>query len=728
MDIVYFIKALLKKKWWILLSTIAAVAAAFAFTIGKPKLYASTAQMATGYTTNEQIKLRDENVNLFEADVKFDNVIENINSPLVTGLLSCNLMLHDLTSNKPFRQLTEQDLKKPVYLSANKEEIVRVCRQKIDSLQILSSSIPEERKILEFMKLYKYDYESIRKMMLVGRLQRTDYINIICYSENPDLSAYAVNTLYKEFIRFYRSSRSERSVENVETFEALVEQKKRELDQKVEALRGYKTAQGVLNVETASGNEWDLIKQFEKSLSDERANYNNLQASLNNISTQLAQANSGKPAYSNSNAEIISLRRQINDLNDQYVNGGSTDNALADKIKTQRARLQKAMLDASTPSGKVSSKEELLQSKEALEAQVSASRLNISALENKIRNLRSSVGSYANKEATVTSLQQEVTLAQEEYNKLKEKLGSALDNRNVPQDNFRQTLIGQPAFTPESSKRLVIMGMSGMAVFMIACISILFREFMDNSLKSPSIFNRTSDLKLIATINHANLQRYKLLEILQRKADESQWLKRQNIFRELLRKLRYELESSGRKVFLFTSTEPQQGKTTLLQAVAYSLSLSNKKVLVIDTNFCNNDVSVQMEAKPTLEFFSVPPAEFSIEKVKEIVTTYEAPGIEVIGCRGGDYTPSEILPPNHLLNYLPELKQYYDYILMEGAPLNDFTDSRELSVYAEGVIAIFSSHLKMKQIDRESSEFLESLGDKFLGAVLNNVKEDYIEL
>ncbi|RFS19561.1 hypothetical protein DVR12_23310 [Chitinophaga silvatica] len=728
MDIVFFIKALLKKKWWIIISTAVAVAAAFAFTIGKPRLYASTAQLATGFTTNEQIKLRDENLNLFEADVKFDNVVETMNSPLVIGLLSCDLMMHDLTSNKPFRTLTEKEFKKPEYKVANREEIYRICRKKYDSLEVLSSSSPEERRVLEYMKLYKYDYESVRKMIYANRLSRTDYINIIAYTENPDLSAYAVNSLYREFIRFYRSSRSERTIENVATFESLVNQKKKELDAKIEALRQYKTAQGVLNVETASGNEWDLIKQFEKSLSDERANFNALQASINNLSDQLNQAGSGKAAYNNSNGEILALRKQINDLNDEYLRTGSSDNALADKIKAQRAKLQKALIDNGTPSGKVASRDELMQRKSAQEAELSASKLNISSLESKINRLRSSVGSYANKEATVGSLQQEVTLAQEEYNKLKEKLAAALDNNNVPQDNFRQTLKGQPAFTPESSKRLIIMGMSGAAVFIIASLGILFTEFMDNSLKSPSVFNRQSNLKLIATINHTNLRKYDILETLQKKTDETQWLKRQNMFRELLRKLRFELENSQRKIFLFTSTEPQQGKTTLVQAVAYSLSLSNKRVLVLDTNFCNNDITVQMEAAKTLESFSLPPQDFSIEKFREYVTTYSTPGIEVMGCKGGDYTPSEILPPNNVLNYLDELKKYYDYIIMEGAPLNDFTDSRELSAYAEGVVAIFSSKLHMKQIDHESSEFLESLGDKFLGVVLNAVKEDFLEL
>jgi Mrp family chromosome partitioning ATPase/uncharacterized protein involved in exopolysaccharide biosynthesis len=507
-----------------------------------------------------------------------------------------------------------------------------------------------------------------------------------------------------------------------------VNQKKKELDEKVEALRQYKTAQGVLNVETASGNEWDLIKQFEKSLSDERSNYNALQASIANLNTQLSESGSGKTLYTNNNSEILSLRKQINDLNDEYIRTGSSNNALEDKIKVQRANLQKALMESGSSTGKTITRDELIQKKSAQEAELSASKLNISTLEVKVNRLRSSVGSYANKEATVGSLQQEVNLAQEEYNKLKEKLAAALDNNNVPQDNFRQTLKGQPAFTPESSKRLLIMGMSGAAVFMIACLGILFGEFMDNSLKSPSVFNRQSNLKLIATINHTNLRKYNILETLQKKTDESQWIKRQNMFRELLRKLRFELENSDRKIFLFTSTEPQQGKTTLVQAVAYSLNLSNKRVLVLDTNFCNNDITVQMEARPTLESFSIAAEDFSIEKFREFVTTYSTPGIEVMGCKGGDYTPTEILPPNNVLNYLKQLKEYYHYILMEGAPLNDFTDSRELSSYAEGVVAVFSSNLKIKQIDNESSEFLDGLGDKFLGVVLNGVKEDYLEL
>lgn len=730
MDVIYFVKALLKKKWWIILSTVLALMAAFFFTMGRAKLYVSSAQISTGFTVKDQITLRDENVNLYEADVKFENTIQTLNSPLVISLLSYSLLIHDLTSNKPFRTLNEKDLKSPEYLQFNKEEGLRICRQKLDSIQMLTSYKPEERKLLEYMKLCKYDNESITKTLKVNRLPRTDYIDISYGSENPEQSAFVVNTLYQEFIRYYRSLRSERGVENVETFEELVNKKKIELDAKVEALRSYKSSEGILNVEAASGTEMGLISQLEKALLDEKGNVNIMQANLNNISDQITKASQGKTTFNTSGNEIVSLRKQINQLNDEYLRTGSTDEVIADKIKALRKQLNTLLSNTSTPAaGTVVSRDMLLQNKATVESDISAAKLNIANLERKINSLKYSVGSYANKEATVSTLQQEVELAQDEYNKLKEKLNSAIDNRSVPVDNFRQTLKGQPAFKPESSKRMVIMGMVGIAVCMLTTLGILFKEFFDSSIKSPSNFQKNVNLKLIATINHADLNKYSILEVLQKRIEDKKAIvKRQNSFREFLRKLRFEIENSGKSIFLFTSTESQQGKTTLVQAVAYSLSLSNKRVLVIDTNFCNNDLTVQLEAKPTLETFSIAPNDFSIEKVRAIVTTYSIENIEVIGCKGGDYTPTEILPKNHLLNYLPRLKEYYDFILFEGAPLNEYTDSKELEKYAEGVVAIFSSKASVKQTDKESIEFLQGLGDKFLGAVLNNINDDYLEL
>jgi Mrp family chromosome partitioning ATPase len=71
---------------------------------------------------------------------------------------------------------------------------------------------------------------------------------------------------------------------------------------------------------------------------------------------------------------------------------------------------------------------------------------------------------------------------------------------------------------------------------------------------------------------------------------------------------------------------------------------------------------------------------------------------------------------------LKALTSYFDYIFLEGPPLNDFSDSKELAQYVEGVIAVFSAQDVIKQIDRQSiSFFKEDLNGKFCGSILNMV-------
>jgi len=74
------------------------------------------------------------------------------------------------------------------------------------------------------------------------------------------------------------------------------------------------------------------------------------------------------------------------------------------------------------------------------------------------------------------------------------------------------------------------------------------------------------------------------------------------------------------------------------------------------------------------------------------------------------------------------LTAYYDYILLEGAALNEHSDSKELSKYAEGIIAVFSADTTINQLDKESIQFLNGSGDQFLGSLLNKVEEESIDI
>ncbi|WP_295124221.1 Wzz/FepE/Etk N-terminal domain-containing protein [uncultured Chitinophaga sp.] len=731
MDLIYLIKSLLRKKWLIIISTILAVLLAFVLTINEKRLYRSVAQLATGFTTTDQVKLKtDEGFNIYEIDVKFNNVTEAFRSSKVLSMLSYSVMLHDLeTPSKAFRKLTAEEKEKEGKLRLSAPAVITVLKEKYSSETLLSSYNPEERKILELIKLYKYDLESIKKMLFVGRVQRTDYLDVEYNSSNPELSAYMVNQGCAEFLRNNESSRTQQNSQSIETLAKLSEQKKEVLDGKIQQLR----LKGGVDVSVESTSKLTQVSTFEVKLSDEKTLLNSSQLGLADVVRAIGEMDRTNAATvaapSTASADLIRIRNERDAAFQEYQNKGSNDKELFNKyqrLKTEYQNKAASMNSAgSAPASGGLTRAQLQQKKSELEIQIKTSQQNIYDLERKIASLNAGVYSAASRNADNMAMQKELDLAQSEYENVKSRYDAAMNNKVAPMDDFRQILFGQPAVEPEPSKRLIILGLAGMTMFVFCCIAIIFLEYIDVSIKTPSQYLKIIDLKQLSVINKLNLKKGNLNDIFD-SADQKN--KASNTFREHIRKLRYEIEKSGHKIFLITSARPQEGKSTIIKALSHSFSVSKKKVLIIDTNFPNNTLTKEFEAAENLEGFSAPDNNVSMEKLRKIISKTSIEHVDIIGSKGGDYTPAEVLGENNVLNYLPLLTTEYDFIFMEGPALNNRADSKELLRYADTVISVVSARSTIKQTDKETIAFLQGLNGKYTGAILNYVELENIDL
>lgn len=734
MDFLYFLRVVLKRKWFILGAGILAAAIAWFFTRNEQKKYVSNAQIATGFIIKDQIKvLDDEDISFFEADARFTNAIITWKSPSVMSLLSYKLILHDLTEAKPFRVLSEEDKQSELFKKLDKEKMKKVFEQKLESMELLTSYKPEEKDLLDVLGMYGYDHGSLLGNFTINRLQRTDYINVEFISENPELSAYAVNTSFQQFLRYYRNVRDTRSIESTDTLRSIMDKKKADLDFK----RSLLTGEGIINPELETTSSVNRITDLEKSLTDEKSRQTQLYYELRKVNQKLQSLNSPTPSNpnpvnnNNENGELLALKKAMDKAYEDYVNSGATDKALYNKYNHLKTEYQNKIVNSNAPGiggGDIAlpnNRAALLEKKQDLEVDVQASQANITSIEARIRGLKGSAVQDATKAASVESMMKEVDLANKEYLEAKQKYTEAIDITTSSVNNFRQVLIGQPAILPEPSKRKMTIGMAGLCAVLATIFVIVLLTYLDSSIKTPKIFSKVVNLKLISMVNFMNLKKKNLTDLVAGSVsnEDDASKRRMNIFRESLRKLRFEIENSGKKIFLFTSTKKGEGKSTLIQALAYSMSLSKKRILIIDTNFCNNDLTVRMNATPMLEKIESEQTgeEDTLQKVKHAITDVGNGYIFIIGSEGGDYTPSEILPTGHILNHLQELTAEYDYIFLEGPPLNEYSDSRELAKFVDAVIAIFSAHNIIKQIDKESIEFFKELDGKFYGSVLNKV-------
>jgi len=727
MDFVYLLRVLMKRKWIIIGSAFIAALIAWYFTKDEPSVYRSISQVSTGFTTSDEVKI-NENNNFFEADTKFNNAIVTFTSPTVMSLLSYSVILHDLENPADaFRELSDEEKQSDVFQAVNLNHAKDVFASRLNSMSVLTSYKPDEKKLIEFLKLYGYDYNSLASNLSVYRLERTDYIQIDYRSENPELAAFVVNNIFQDFVRYYKYIRNERSEESIDTLRSLLERKKQDREQKNKAI----VSTGLSNIDDASKSNFDLISSLQETLDDEQDKLTTNSIALKSVDKQLAGL--GTSAGTVDNSEVLKLRDEMNAANTAYLNSGSTDQNLLNKYNNLKQQYQDKIrsVGSSVGSGSSVDKTTLLQKKGELEVSIEAERVHIASLQSKINQLQGNVTTQASKSAAAQSLTKDADLSDKEYLDLLKKYNDAVDQSNASVNNFRQILVGQPAIEPEPSKRLLIVGMAGMATFVCSILVIVFLTYLDSSTKTPAIFSRVVNLKLLTMINFMNLKNKDLSQVISNTITSETAIdkNRNNKFRESLRKLRYEIEHSGKKIFLFTSTRKGQGKTTLIQALSYSFSLSKKKILIIDTNFCNNDLTVQLHGTPVLEKIVTDNVvdDKLIKEIQKASVDVHTGMIYVIGCGGGDYTPSEVLPAQHLLQHLQKLTKVYDYVFLEGPPLNDFSDSKELTHYVDGVVAIFSAKHIIKQIDKESIKFFKNLNGKFCGSVLNMVEPENLD-
>jgi Mrp family chromosome partitioning ATPase len=102
--------------------------------------------------------------------------------------------------------------------------------------------------------------------------------------------------------------------------------------------------------------------------------------------------------------------------------------------------------------------------------------------------------------------------------------------------------------------------------------------------------------------------------------------------------------------------------------------------------------------------------------------------VDIIGSRRGFESPSEMFAGKNFNSLIDGLRLKYDYIVMEGPCLNEYSDTKELVQFADGVISVFSAKNSLIQKDRESIKYLKSLNGKFIGAVLNFVEEEEVKV
>ena len=157
-----------------------------------------------------------------------------------------------------------------------------------------------------------------------------------------------------------------------------------------------------------------------------------------------------------------------------------------------------------------------------------------------------------------------------------------------------------------------------------------------------------------------------------------------------------------------------EGKTTVVCNLAVSLGLTDKKVVVIDCDFNRPRVH---------RLFSLSKdngiAEYFLNNASKesIIKKTEYKNVDIITRGAKVYNSSLILISDKFKNLIKELREEYDYVFLDCAPVLQISDYIHISKISDGVLFMVAYASTTKTQVSEAIKELEKNGANILGSV-----------
>ncbi|MEL4359207.1 MULTISPECIES: polysaccharide biosynthesis tyrosine autokinase [unclassified Luteococcus] len=266
--------------------------------------------------------------------------------------------------------------------------------------------------------------------------------------------------------------------------------------------------------------------------------------------------------------------------------------------------------------------------------------------------------------------------------------------------------------TPTSPRPLRNLVMGLLAGLLLGLGLALLRDRMDTSVAGERDVKEITDETIIGAIPFDS-QAPKQPLIVQSDPMSS----RSEAFRTLRTNLQFVDIANHPKVFVLTSSLPGEGKSTTAANLALTLGASGSTVCVIEGDLRRPQLLNYMGLEGGVGLTSVLIGETELEDVLQPF----GENLYVLGAGPIPPNPSELLGSETMRALLNQLRDRFDYVIIDAPPLLPVTDAAVVSRLADGAIVVVGAGVIKKENVTRALESLDTVEANVLGIVMNRV-------
>jgi capsular exopolysaccharide synthesis family protein len=488
---------------------------------------------------------------------------------------------------------------------------------------------------------------------------------------------------------------------------------------------------------TNSGS-MDIAAPDRQNLSDARAQLQTAQAdhaqyiadleALRSVLKQHLEAPNEKVSEYNvelgllSSPVIAGLETQVNTMEQQLIllraNGHPT-------LKKREADLSAAK--AAMERNKASMRRQVIEDLIATaRKQINTAKAQVSASEKQIALFEEKVDQSEQLAIDVAQQMAEIQQMQNRADDIRERLDAA-DNELYTQRveskapaSFREQSPPTVPVNPDLGKRFQIMFLAVAGSCMLGLGLGVWREFVDQEVRSAQDIGFETALPILATIPHASADRLPNGAEAPLLTADHPTSTTADEYRRILTRIIYPPEGSAElNTCLVASPSHGDGKTSLACNLAISLAKANRRVLLVDINPRRPQVesSFGLERGPGLSDILC-----DHEVASDMIRVTEFPNLCVLGpgFRGEELAPK--LASRDTVEFLEKAEQSFDHVIIDSPSSLLMSDAKLLAPVVDGVVLVVGVSVSSRGMMRRCLSEMQQIGANVVGVVLNGVK------
>jgi capsular exopolysaccharide synthesis family protein len=263
--------------------------------------------------------------------------------------------------------------------------------------------------------------------------------------------------------------------------------------------------------------------------------------------------------------------------------------------------------------------------------------------------------------------------------------------------------------SPQPKRNLAL----GLVIGLLIGVGLaVLRETLDTSVKTMKQLEDLIDAPILGAIPYdKDAERNPLVN------DLGTYAPRVEGFRVLRTNLQFIDPDEERKVFVITSSLPEEGKTTTATNLALVLAEGGERVALVEADLRRPKISTYLNLEGSVGLTTVLVGRVPLREAMQ--ETAEHVGLDVLSSGRTPPNPAEMLKSQAMATIIKELRADYDIVLIDAPPLLPVTDAALLASQSDGAILVVRHGKTTADQVRAAAERLTSVGAEPAGVIFN---------